>query len=184
MQANSTSILGPRSEVQPDSALLIDPDFGGRTRNNPGFYTVEAPELVVEISDSTLQVDLNAKKQAYEEAGALEYIVFDIPKRKFHWFALRDGKFEPLAIGPDGLYRSRAFPGLWVDEAAHVQNDGRAVMAVSRRGPGRAPSMPSSSSNCGSTAQTGLDGDDGAIRMVVSPMEEGRPARPAPETRS
>lgn len=133
-QGNSTTILGPRSEVQPDSALLIDPDFGGRTRDDPDGYTVKAPELVVEISDSTLRLDLNAKKRAYEQAGALEYIVFDIPNRKFHWFTLRDGKFEALTVGPDGLYRSRAFPGLWVDEAAYVQNDGRAVMAALRRG--------------------------------------------------
>ena len=133
-QGNSTTILGPRIEVQPDSALLIDPDHGGRTRDDADGYTVEAPELVVEISDSTLRLDLNAKKRAYEQAGALEYVVFDIPNRKLHWFALRGETFESLAIAPDGVYRSRAFPGLWVDEAALVANDGLAVMAALRRG--------------------------------------------------
>ena len=134
VQANSTTILGPRSEVQPDSALLIDPDFGGRTRGDLDQYTVEAPELVVEISDSTLRLDLNAKKRVYEEAGALEYVVFDISNRKFHWFVLREGRFEPLAIDPNGLYRSKVFPGLWLDEAAFLRNDGRAVLASLRLG--------------------------------------------------
>jgi Uma2 family endonuclease len=134
VQANTTTKLGPRSEVQPDSALLIDPDFGGRTRSDPGRFTVEAPELVVEISNSTLRLDLNTKKRVYEEAGALEYVVFDIPHRKFHWFALSECHFEPLQIGDDGLYRSKAFPGLWLDEAAFVRGDGRSVMASLRLG--------------------------------------------------
>ena len=36
----------------------------------------------------------------------------------------------------------------------------------------------------GNTAQTGLDGAEGLITMVVSPVEEGYPARPAPGSRS
>lgn len=47
----------------------------------------------------------------------------------------------------------------------------------------RAPSMPISSSDCGQTGQTGLDGGVGAIRMVVSPKEQGRPAPADARTR-
>jgi Uma2 family endonuclease len=133
-QSNASTKLSANTEVQPDCALLIDPDFGGRTRTDPGKFTVDAPELVIEIASSSLRLDLNAKKQVYEQAGALEYLVYDIPHQKFHWFALTEGRFEPLMIDGDGVYRSRAFPGLWLDEAAFVRDDGQAVLACLRRG--------------------------------------------------
>ena len=134
VQSNASVKLGPRSEVQPDCALKIDPAFGGRTRLDAKGMTIEAPELVVEVASSSLRVDLNAKKRVYEQAGALEYLVFDVASRSFHWFLLREGRFEPLAIDPDGLYRSRAFPGLWLDPAAFSRDDDPAVMAALRRG--------------------------------------------------
>lgn len=129
-----TTKLGLKSEVQPDSCLLIEPEYGGRTRLDAKGMMVEAPELVVEIGSSSLRRDLDAKRRVYEQAGALEYVVFAARDRKFHWFALRDGKFDDLAIDPDGLYRSRAFPGFWIDEAAFAANDGRAALAALRRG--------------------------------------------------
>ena len=61
VRSNTTAKLGPRSEVQPDSVLLVLPEFGGRTRLEPPGIQIEAPELVVEISDSTLRRDLDAK---------------------------------------------------------------------------------------------------------------------------
>ena len=134
VRSNTTAKLGPRSEVQPDSVLLVLPEFGGRTRLEPPGIQIEAPELVVEISDSTLRRDLDAKKRVYEQAGALEYVVFDVPNRKFYWFVLREGKFEALPLDADGSYHSKAFPGLWIDEAAFVGNDGPATMAALRRG--------------------------------------------------
>ena len=134
LQSNTTTKLAPSSEVQPDSVLRIDPACGGRTVRDPKGYTVNAPEFIVEISSSTLRIDLNAKKKVYEEAGALEYVVYDVLHQKFHWFILRDGRFEPLPPDPDGLYRSQAFPGLWLDEAAFVRDDGRALLAALQQG--------------------------------------------------
>jgi Uma2 family endonuclease len=136
LQGDTTTKLGPRSEVQPDCALLIDPRFGGQTGEDSKGYTTGCPELVIEISSSTLHLDLNAKKRAYEEAGAKEYLVYDEPHGKFQWFALRHGKLEPLLPSGDGLYRSVTFPGLWLDEAAFVANDGLGLMATLRRGLG------------------------------------------------
>ena len=131
---DTTTTLGPRGEVQPDCSLRIDAEYGGRARVDPGGMIVGCPELVVEIASSSLRVDLNAKKRAYEEAGALEYLVYDVPHQKFHWFALREGRFEPMAIDPDGIFRSQAFPGLWLDAAASLAGDKRAVVAALRRG--------------------------------------------------
>lgn len=64
----------------------------------------------------------------------MEYVVYDIPHRKFHWFALNEGFFEALTMDGDGFFRSRAFPGLWVHEAAFVEGNGRQVLAGLHRG--------------------------------------------------
>ena len=58
-----TLLLGPRARSSPTVALLIDPESGGWTRDDPGGrLLVGSPELVVEVADGTLEIDLNAKK--------------------------------------------------------------------------------------------------------------------------
>jgi Uma2 family endonuclease len=131
---NLSTKLGAVSEVQPDSCLAIEPNHGGRARIDATGIMVNAPELVVEISKSTLRRDLEAKKRVYEQAGALEYVVFDVSARKFHWFVLHEGKLELLALDADGSYHSVAFPGLWINEEAFASNDGLAAMAALWRG--------------------------------------------------
>jgi len=133
-QGNTSTILGPRSEVQPDSALLIEPAYGGQTFRGADGCTNRCPELVVEIANTTLRRDLKEKKQAYEEAGALEYLVFDVAHDAFHWFVSREGRFEPFDADPDGVYRSRVFPGLWLDAPAFVGGRRRDLIETLRQG--------------------------------------------------
>ena len=134
VQGNSTVKLAPDSEVQPDAALLIEPAFGGRTTEDEREYTIGCPELVAEISSTTLPIDLTAKKRLYERAGALEYVVHDVSHRAIHWFSLQDGRFEPMPMDADGLIRSRAFPGLWLDPSALLRADRSAVLRTVRLG--------------------------------------------------
>jgi len=134
VHCEATTKLGARSEVQPDAVLQLDPAYGGRTRTDAKGYTVNAPELVVEVALSSLRIDLNQKKKIYEEAGALEYVVFDVSHRTFHWFALVDGRFQPLPADADGVFRSRAFPGLWIDGPAFVGGELARLMATLRLG--------------------------------------------------
>jgi Uma2 family endonuclease len=134
VQGDSTTKLDPRNEVQPDCALLIEPQFGGQTGLDSKGYTTGCPELVVEISLSTLHIDLNAKKRAYEAAGAKEYVVLDEPHQKIHWFVSRDGRFEPLEVDAQGWFQSETFPGLWLDPIAYLNDDNEAVLATLRRG--------------------------------------------------
>ncbi len=133
-QSNATTILSDRSEPQPDSALLILAEFGGQSRDGEDDYTHGAPELVVEVAWSSRSLDLHAKLRDYERAGVKEYIVRDLRDRIIHWFALGDGKFEPLTADPDGLFRSRSFPGLWLDPAPLFAEDFAAVNAAVARG--------------------------------------------------
>ncbi|MEO6808289.1 MAG: Uma2 family endonuclease, partial [Isosphaeraceae bacterium] len=60
----------------------------------------------------------HAKLRDYERAGVREYIVRDLRGKAVHWFALTNGRLEPHPPDPDGLFRSRVFPGLWLDPAA------------------------------------------------------------------
>jgi Uma2 family endonuclease len=71
---NATSILGPKSEPQPDAQLRTLPECGGQTRDAEGFVA-GAPELVVEVAKATRYIDLGPKLDDYERAGVREYVV-------------------------------------------------------------------------------------------------------------
>ncbi len=131
---NATQVLGPESEPQPDACLFILPEFGGQTWEDENGYLNGAPELIGEIAWSTESIDLNEKKIDYEKAGVVEYLVVALRLNKVFWFARRRGKFKELAPGPDGILRSRVFPGLWLDPAALLRCDSKRLMAVVRQG--------------------------------------------------
>jgi Uma2 family endonuclease len=130
----ATSILGPDSELEPDSSLIILPEFGGQTRIDDAGYLRGAPEFVGEIGSATESIDLHAKKRDYEKAGVREYVVIALRQNKIFWFVRRKGKFRELEPGPDAVFRSLVFPGLWLDAAAFLRRDSKKVRAVLRDG--------------------------------------------------
>jgi Uma2 family endonuclease len=127
---NTTSILGPDAEPQPDTCLLILPEYGGQAAVDENDYLAGAPEWVGEISDSTESIDLNRKKVDYEKAGVRECMVVAVRTQQLFWFIRRRGKFKPLAAGKDGIFRSETFPGFWLDAAALLQRDGQRLLAI------------------------------------------------------
>ena len=54
---NSTLRLGVDDVLQPDGALRILPECGGRVRVDPKGYLLGGPELVVEVAASSVSVD-------------------------------------------------------------------------------------------------------------------------------
>src|SRR5262249_28646800 len=58
---NTTIRLDLENEPQPDLALFIDPECGGRVRISPDDYIEGAPEWVGEVSSSSVSIDLNTK---------------------------------------------------------------------------------------------------------------------------
>jgi hypothetical protein len=50
------------------------------------------------------------------------------------WFVLREGRYEKLPVGTDGILRSTVFPGLWLDPTALLKGDLAMVLAVLQRG--------------------------------------------------
>jgi Uma2 family endonuclease len=126
---NATVMFDWRNEPQPDAALRIRPECGGRTRNEGG-YVAGVPELVVEVARSSRYIDLGPKFAEYERAGVLEYVVRTVDPDEVFWYVQENGRFVALPPGPDGLYRSRAFPGLWLDPKALLVGDRAAVRAA------------------------------------------------------
>jgi Uma2 family endonuclease len=126
---NTTNILGPESEPQPDVCLLVLPEQGGQTTEKDD-YVVGAPELVVEVALSTESIDLHGKKADYEKFGVREYIVVALRQQRVFWFVLQGEQFREQSPGVDGLYRSEVFPGLWLDPAALLSQNKQRLREV------------------------------------------------------
>jgi hypothetical protein len=131
---NATIRLDLENEPQPDNLLLIEPDRGGQARYSAEGYVEGAPELVGEISASSVSIDLNAKLRAYERNGVREYVVWRVRDQAIDWFVSRSGQFERLAADDAGVLKSEVFPGLWLDAAAMIRGDLAAVLTVLQQG--------------------------------------------------
>jgi Uma2 family endonuclease len=130
----ATVMLGEYGEPQPDALLRIEPVLGGRCSVNEDGYLIGPPELVVEVSRSSRRFDLGAKLADYERAGVQEYLVVALDPDEVFWHVNTDGGLVRIAADPDGLFRSRVFPGLWLDPAALSAGDLDALIAALDRG--------------------------------------------------
>ena len=130
---DTSTALGLKSEPQPDALLRILTECGGRTQADQRFVH-GVPELLVEVAHTSRYADLGPKFDDYERVGVLEYIVHAIDPDEVLWFVMRKGRFVDLEPGPDGIYRSEVFPGLWLDPQALLLGDTRRLRAVIETG--------------------------------------------------
>jgi hypothetical protein len=129
---NPTVILGDDKEPQPDLALRLLTEDGGQSYLDVNDYLVGAPELGIEVAHSTEAIDMHEKRRDYKAAGVLEYLVVCAKEQQLHWFSFQTGrKFEPDA---QGIYRSRVFPGLWLDGQALLARNGKRLLPVLQQG--------------------------------------------------
>jgi hypothetical protein len=131
---NGTVRLADESEPQPDVFLRILETHGGQTHIDEDGYVADAPELAAEVSVSRIPVDRGPRWRVYQQAGVREYVLWRVPDGALDWFILRQGQYQPLAAGADGLFRSETFPGLWLDAAALLRGDGAALLTALQRG--------------------------------------------------
>jgi Uma2 family endonuclease len=129
---NTTTILGEESEPQPDLEVRILSAFGGRSRETEDDYVAGPPELVVEVAHSSRDIDLNEKRDDYERAGVVEYLVLCVGERELHWFHFPSGR--PIRPSRGGISRSRIFPGLWLDAQALLALDSARLVEVVQQG--------------------------------------------------
>lgn len=114
--------------AQPDLNLRILPDFGGGS-SLEGNYLRGVPELLAEITRSSVALDLHVKLELYQEAGIPEYLAVLLHEKEIRWHVLVDGKYQLLSPDADRIWRSRIFPGLWLDGQAYLANDMSRVLA-------------------------------------------------------
>jgi Uma2 family endonuclease len=114
--------------------LLIVPERGGQARLNAKGYLQGAPELVAEVAASTASLDSREKLVSYRRAGVREYLLWRTADAAVDWFILEEDDYRPLAAGPDGVLRSRVFPGLWLDAAGLLAEDGARVLTTLQEG--------------------------------------------------
>jgi hypothetical protein len=128
---NGTLRLDVGNMPQPDAYLRID---GGRARLGPDRYVVGGPEWIGEIAVTSANYDLREKLEVYCRNEVQEYVVWRVWDRAIDWFVLREGKYERLEPGADGVYRSEVLPGLWLDAAALLRGDLETVARVAQEG--------------------------------------------------
>ena len=97
------------SEPEPDLAIVKLPSTA--YKNHHPF-----PEDIfwlIEISNKTLNYDLNDKKRIYAQEGITEYWVADINNRQVHIFLNpENADYQMTKIVSDGVIKSQAFPDL------------------------------------------------------------------------
>jgi Uma2 family endonuclease len=122
------------NEPQPDLVLLKLPAQGGQARISDDDYIEGAPELVVEIVGSSKAYDLHQKKAVYRRNAVREYLCWITREDRLIWWELREGEYIEIGADADGLLKSPAFPGLWLDTSALLRGEMKAVLAALRRG--------------------------------------------------
>jgi Uma2 family endonuclease len=131
---NSTVRLDLDNESQPDLLMIKTPEKGGQSRVSEDDYLEGAPELVVEIVASSAAYDLHQKKGVYRRNGVREYLAWITTEQQLLWWELREGEYQEIPPDPEGVLKSRVFPGLWLDTRALLRGDMKAVLATLRRG--------------------------------------------------
>lgn len=118
---------------QPDRHLRILPESGGKSWLQ-GRYLGGPAELIAEVCLSSTSYDLNLKYDLYETASVSEYLAVLVLEQEVRWHVLVNGRYQLLPPEADGIWRSRVFPGLWLDGAALLKRDLQRVLAVLQSG--------------------------------------------------
>ena len=131
---NVTLYIDADNEYQPDAVLRIEESYGGKSLINKDDYLKGSPELIVEVSASTISKDLFEKKNVYRRNGVLEYIVWRVSDREIDWFILIDGIYQKLEVDKHGIIESKVFQGLRLNVKAMLKDDLQKVLADLQNG--------------------------------------------------
>ena len=130
---NATTLLDDDETPQPDNYLRILPEYGGQS-GNQGKFVSGGPELIAEIRVSSASYDLNQKLELYERAGVQEYIVVLMHEGEIRWHRLSRNGYRLTAPDAKLIWKSRVFPGLWLDGQAMLTADAAKVLATLQKG--------------------------------------------------
>lgn len=129
---NTTTFLRDDT-LQPDLNLRILPEYGGGSRVEEKYLAGRA-EFLAEICRSSASYDLHVKLDLYQAAAIPEYLAILGYEQEIRWHILKDGRYQRLLPGPDGIHRSLVFPGLWLDGTALLARNLKQVLATLQQG--------------------------------------------------
>ncbi len=132
--SNTTNIQDEKSEPQPDLTLIIEPEYGGLTGEDPKGCIVGPAELVIEIAHSSYSIDRHAKFRDYERVGVREYLIVIVKAERIEWYDRDRNGFVPMVADEKGIVRSRVFPGLWLDPAGIFAKSSKRLLATLNAG--------------------------------------------------
>ncbi len=72
---------------------------------------------MTEVCYSSASYDLHLKLNLYEAAKIPEYLDI-LHEEEIRWHILVGGRYEQIPPDAEGIWRSRIFPGLWLDGKA------------------------------------------------------------------
>jgi Uma2 family endonuclease len=127
---NATVKLDPKNAPQPDLCMHLPPELGGTSRIDDKGYFEGPPDFIAEIAASSASIDLHSKLKAYQKNSVREYVVWRVIDEAVDWFVLENSQFQPLKPDENGIYRSRAFPGLWLNVPALLRRDAKQLWAT------------------------------------------------------
>lgn len=131
--SGATLVLDPDNEFQPDALLRLDTQLGGRSWVE-GNYLHGAPELVLEVSFTSVALDLGDKLKVYRRHRVQEYVVWQLQEQRIDWLLWHEGQYLPLQPQSGGLLCSQVFPGLWLDVKAMLAGNTAKVLAQLHKG--------------------------------------------------
>jgi Uma2 family endonuclease len=120
--------LATNNTVEPD--VVLRRLVGGTSTLAEDGYLDGPPELVGEISASSVSHDLYDKMNAYRRNGVREYVVWRTEDAAIDWFELVEGAYQRREPGADGIIESVQFPGLRLDLPAMFEGDLAKVAAA------------------------------------------------------
>lgn len=130
---NATTLMADDETPQPDDYLRILPEYGGRSRNE-GKYVGGSPELIAEICVTSASYDLNQKLDLYQREGVLEYVAILMHEQEIRWHRLTLKGYKLMSPTPGMIWKSKVFPGLWLDGKAMLAGNAAEVLASLQKG--------------------------------------------------
>ena len=131
------TFLNARHILEPTYVLRLPAGDGGGSTLVDGDYLAGPPELAAEVVEDDPADYLNQKCARLRPRRRARVRRLADPRRlKTYWSVLNDaGGYDSLPPDPaDGLFKSRVFPGLWLDADALVRGDLAGVRAAVERG--------------------------------------------------
>jgi Putative restriction endonuclease len=112
--------------------ILLPPLVASQHLDQPTFH--ERYEAMPPETRSELVGGVVYKQADYERVGVREYVVVEWEPDRVHWFIHGRKRFQALRPGRDGIYRSEAFPGLWLNAEALYAEDLPRLMEILDQG--------------------------------------------------